>query len=305
MKIIDAQLHDPAPRLDWGAASPVVRQDLRTELTLGWLDALGIDAAIMNSADQDWAERAAGQFPGRFAAVQNVPAAQFSGPHNSDPSLPAAAGLIESMAEKKARGILGARVITTFPTTGEEVARVEAGGYDELFRACERLRVPLFLMISRHLPLAERVAGKYPGLTLIIDHFGLPQPPYEDRDEPPFQALPGLLRLARYPNVAVKFCGAPGLSDRGFPFADVWPALHQVIDAFGPHRLMWASDIARFYGRIGFEKPYQKAQGPYPGKHTYAESLHFIRDTTELSPDDKQWILGGTVQQVFNWPSPK
>ena len=302
MKIIDAQLHDPGPRLDWSAADPVTRQDLRTELTLAWLDALGIDATIMFSTDQDWVARAAGQFPERFAAIQNVPAASFAGPHNHDTSRPNAAELIESVAAKRTRGILGVRVIATFPKTGEEIANLQAGVYDDIFAACERQQVPVFLMISQYLPLAERVAAAYPGLTLIVDHLGIPQPPFEDRDDPPFKALPDLLRLARYPNVMVKFCGGPGLSARGFPFDDVWSALQQVVAAFEPQRLMWASDIARFQGRIGFGPPLAKAQAHYPGKHTYAESLHFIRDTAELSAEDKQWILGGTVQRVFGWP---
>ncbi len=72
-----------------------------------------------------------------------------------DASLPDATGLIESVAAKRSKGNLGVRVIATFPKTGEEIANLQAGVYDEIFAACEQQQVPLFFMISQYLPLAE------------------------------------------------------------------------------------------------------------------------------------------------------
>ena len=37
-----------------------------------------------------------------------------------------------------------------------------------------------------------------------------------------------------------------------------------------------------------------------PG-HDYVESLGFVRDTDELSPEQKEEILGGTARRVFRW----
>ena len=64
------------------------------------------------------------------------------------------------------------------------------------------------------------------------------QPPLMTPDPEAFQRLPELLALARYPNVAAKISAVPALSRQKYPFADLWPCLHRVVDEFGPDRLM-------------------------------------------------------------------
>jgi hypothetical protein len=43
-------------------------------------------------------------------------------------------------------------------------------------------------------------------------------------------------------------------------------------------------------------------QGGYEGKHTYAESLNFVRYCEALTDDEKEQILGGTVRRLLGWP---
>jgi predicted TIM-barrel fold metal-dependent hydrolase len=74
----------------------------------------------------------------------------------------------------------------------------------------------VFLFITGWLPLAARIAEHFPGLTLILDHLGLRQPPLDTADDPPFAKLPQLLDLARFANVHVKLCGLPALSQGAF-----------------------------------------------------------------------------------------
>jgi hypothetical protein len=107
-------------------------------------------------------------------------------------------------------------------------------------------------------------------------------------DSPPFKAYPQLLTLGQFPNVGVKVCGLQSLSEQGGHREDVWPYLEQVIEAFGVHRLMWASDITRFYGRIGFDYRFPQAEGNYPGKHTYPDSLHFLLQDERLTSEEKE-----------------
>jgi L-fuconolactonase len=177
--------------------------------------------------------------------------------------------------------------------------RAELLGYEPFFAACEKRGLPMFFWVARFPSAAIEMAERYPDLLLIMDHLTLKQGPTEPRESPPFRSLPQLLALARYPNVAVKFSGAPSLSEGAYPFDDLWPHLHQIVDAFGPDRLMWGSDTSRFAGRIGTRT---LAEVPYPGHHTYAEALHFIRETDELSAGDKASILGGTARRLLGWP---
>jgi hypothetical protein len=66
---------------------------------------------------------------------------------------------------------------------------------------------------------------------------------------------------------------------------------------------MWASDIGRFYGRIGLHTMVVPGtEGHYPGKHTYAESMNFIRYCDDLSDQEKEAILGGSLTRLLGWP---
>lgn len=289
MRIIDAQIHDIGPYWDWLGERDELQHKIMGEVAIGYLDALGVDSVVLfpggHDVHADWLSK---ELPGRFTYVPHV------SPEDD----------VEAVAKDAAAnsGIVGLRALIGWPLDGSEAKRLEDGGWDQVFDACQRHKVPVFLFITGWLPQAASVAERFPELTLIIDHLGLRQPPLDQADTPPFARLPELLALARFPNVHVKLCGLPALSQEAFPFRDAWPALRAITDAFGASRLMWASDTTRFAGRIGIgrhENPYTK--GDYPGKHRYAESLLFVREAEVLSADEKAQILGGTAERVLGW----
>ena len=289
MRIIDAQLHDPAPWMDWTTRDVDTQNDVISELTFAYLDALGIEGVLLFS--DEWGAAAARKHPERFAYVPHV-----------SPDVPDIDAVVADAKAKRAHGLVGLRVLIGWPLDGSEAERLKAGVWDPVFAACQKHGVPVFLFATRHLPLALPVAERYSELQLIIDHIGLRQPPMDEPESPPFKHLDQLLELARFPNVGVKLCGLPSLSREPYPFLDVVPQLRAIVDAFGAERLMWGSDIGRFYGRVGvgrFEVP--NALGDYPGKHTYAEALGFIRYSEALSEAEKTAILGGTIERLLGW----
>lgn len=291
MRIIDAQVHDVGPFWDWTGESDGIQHRIMGEVMIGYLDALGVDSVVLfpggHDPHADWLCR---ELPERFTYVPHV------SPDDED---------VEAVVTDASQnpGIAGLRALIGWPFDGSEVKRLEAGEWDPVFAACERGGVPLFLFISGWLESAVRVAEGFPALKLIVDHLGLRQPPMEQPDDPPFAKLHQLTDLARFANVNVKLCGLPALSNEAFPYRDVNGALRQIVDAFGADRLMWASDTTRFRGRIGigrFQNP--ATLEPYQGKHTYAESLLFIRENEVLDAAEKQAILGGTAARVLDWP---
>lgn len=289
MKIIDAQLHGPGPWLDWRTRDEDVQHDALTEVTLGWLDSLGVQGAIL-FAEEAWAADASAKFPARFAFVPHF--------HLGHGDVDAE---VQKWRSRRDEGALALRIVLGYPTTGEEIEVFRTGAYDAVLASCERWQLPVFLFTTRWPDVAETIAQRHPELLLIVDHLGLAQPPMDTRESPPFKSIDQVLALAKYPNVAVKFCGAPALSEEPYPYNDLWPYVGRFIDAFGADRLMWASDISRFNGRIGyFQIPNTES---YPGKHTYAEALHFIRDSDRLSVEEKELILGGTVKKLLDWPN--
>jgi predicted TIM-barrel fold metal-dependent hydrolase len=98
----------------------------------------------------------------------------------------------------------------------------------------------------------------------------------------PFASFAQLLALAELPNVAVKCSGAAALSAEPYPFADLWPHLHALLEAFGLGRVMWGSDATRV-----------------ASLHTYREALNQITETTELTAAEKRELLGGTARKLL------
>ena len=89
--------------------------------------------------------------------------------------------------------------------------------------------------------------------------------------------------MAKHANVMVKISAFYALGRKTPPYVDLVPLIRRVFDAFGPERLMWASDC-----------PFQVVD------HTYEDSIGLIRDRLDfLSAEDKQLILRKTAEDLF------
>ena len=98
----------------------------------------------------------------------------------------------------------------------------------------------MFLQIQVHedqllalLPLLEGFPPK-----LLIDHCGRPSPD-AGLEAPAFQAL---LTLGRGGRASVKLSGYIKFSRESHPFADTWPFVRALVDAFTLDACMWGSD---------------------------------------------------------------
>jgi L-fuconolactonase len=281
VEIIDAQLHMPRPWAEWNHGEESLF-DLAGELVLAHMDAAGVNRAVL-SARPDWCRVVLPRYPDRLAAI-------WGHDETADDIEEQVAGTL-SMP-----GVIGIRVLASWPP--ENIERFRAGAFDALFDAAERHNVPVCVFVSGNLPDLAPVASRYPDLTLVIDHFGLRQPPFSEIDDPPWRGIDDLVKLAEFPNVSAKVSGAPTLSAEPYPFPDIWPHLDRVFTAFGIGRCMWGSDQHRVFGRVyGRTKDY----GRYPGYHSYAEALHYLLDSNELSKTDKQGLLGGNLRRIMRW----
>jgi predicted TIM-barrel fold metal-dependent hydrolase len=83
-------------------------------------------------------------------------------------------------------------------------------------------------------PLIDQLLER--GVRVVVDHFGRPDPALGTQD-PGFKALLGFGKTGR---VWVKVSGAYRCAAPGSPF--VADATQQLIEQFGPDRLMWGSD---------------------------------------------------------------
>ncbi|MSO81382.1 MAG: amidohydrolase [Alphaproteobacteria bacterium] len=139
----------------------------------------------------------------------------------------------------KQPGFLGLRYIFIIP--GRENWATD-GTMDWIYKACEDKGIPLGLLAFSFLPHLAKVAERHPRLRLLVDHLGVS--PME-KDDKAFATLPDLLKLAKYPNVAVKLSGAPVHSSDPYPYRNIHDKMKAIFDAFGPNRCFWGTDLSR------------------------------------------------------------
>ena len=304
MEIIDAQVHLNQLTPDWKTAP--LDEVLATGIQA--MDAVGIDKVLIGEAQgfspkmlpvgeelpngavrttYPFSERAVQLHPDRFIYHVRV--------DSRDPELDRILSEVHSHP-----GAHSIRIVPV-PQTGE-VARLERGEYDALFAAAERHRVPVFAWVPGRAHLLEPYVKKFPKLQFIVDHCGVGVAPLRSGELPVTMAtsltptlservaeLGRVCELARYANIAIKWCHAPGLlSEEEYPYRDLMPLLRKVIDAFGVERIMWASDYTVARDQNG---------------NSWAQCLYYILDSTELTDSEKEWLLGGSLRRALDWSS--
>ena len=93
-----------------------------------------------------------------------------------------------------------------------------------------------------------------------------------------------LCALAKHPNVAVKASGMPSFSTQDYPFRDVHDAIHRLVDAFGPRRTFWGTDLTRM-----------------PCSYRECIDLFTKEQRSWLSGSDLEWVMGRGVCEWLGW----
>jgi predicted TIM-barrel fold metal-dependent hydrolase len=177
--------------------------------------------------------------------------------------------------------------------TLDEAKAFAEGAYIPLLEIAQDVGLPVCLFIPGYVELLEPYVQRFPELTFVIDHCGMGFPGIPpDRPEPEARSAQAVgyfdqvLRLAEFPNVALKWSHA---QDRfgvpRYPYDELRPLLRSAIEAFGADRLLWASDKSVMFG------------------HTWTDLLHCVRDDSELSQEEREWILGRSARRILQWPS--
>jgi predicted TIM-barrel fold metal-dependent hydrolase len=196
----------------------------------------------------------------------------FRGVCRVNPADPAAPDRLADLTEQ---GFHGVRLSPAADASGEWIRGPLMG---PLWRRTQSLGVPMqiYTPITRITDLVP-LLDQCPDLDVVIDHMAdcpIDQP----------QELDKLLALARYPRVFVKISHLWSISREVYPWLDAQEFVRRVYDAFGPQRIMWATDWPVCNGWTSYEK-----------------TLSVVRDDMSfLNEDDKSWILSKTIERV--WP---
>ncbi len=289
MQIIDAQIHRPEPGAGFAGRPESLLLDVSVELAREALDSVGVDVAVIVSAPE-FHVRAAELYPDRFMACQPIDLARAI----HDPAW--LDELLDQVHEQ--RHVVAARLVVRSWRDGQLFPGVDWPGVARVSGEVGARGLPVFIQAAGRLLALAEIVGEQPGTIFILDHLGLDQHPSAVSGDP-WQHLPDVLAMAAFPNVAVKATGVNTLAGTPYPFPDIWPGLRSVIDAFGADRVMWGSDFTR----LRFA-PRSTTLGPRAGWFgSYAESLGYVRYAGQLSEEEREWLLSGTVRAITRWPS--
>ena len=283
LEIIDAQIHEPYPGAPFYDEYRDLLSLVQVELAREAMDAVGVDMTLA-ATDENFINEAHKRYPGRFPGV-----------HTFSPTHPDLAGEVRRIRASPA--MAAGRLLIANALTAQMRPEFDAGVFDPVYATAEEVGLPIFNSThggcARLAPIIER----HPNLTVIVDHIGVAQHPVSPREAMSWRTFPDLLELARYPNVAVKLCGAPLLSEQQYPFDDLWPKLEQLFAAFGVERIMWASDYTRM--RVA-----DLPTGERPRKRglSYADCKDFLLRSDRISLEDKRMLFGGAARRLLALP---
>ena len=278
MMIIDSQVHIWAPETPEkpyateDASSPHRPQPFGHEELLREMAVAKVDRAIVvpptwEGNRNDTSLEAARLHPDRFAVMGRLPL-----------NHPASRSRLATW--KKQPGMLGIRC--TF-RQGRTRAWLDDGTADWFWGLAERYAIPVMVFAPQAVAKLGEIAKRHPGLRMIIDHMGLSS---DLRGKPLGPAVDTLLTLAPLANVAVKASGLPVYVTDPYPFPTLHPQIRRVVDAFGPSRVFWGTDLSHL------PCPYRQAVT------LFTEELDFLSDS------DREWIMGRGIAEWLNWPLP-
>jgi L-fuconolactonase len=274
MEIIDSQVHVwPADRPD----RPLGRRGLdRTpygyEELIAGMDRAGVNRAILvppsYDADRnDYVIEAVQKLPGRFAIMGRV-------------SLKAGGGRGLLKGWRAQPGMLGVRL--TFHRDDDRPWLTD-GTADWIWGEAETNDIPVMVHAPERLPVIGDIAARHPALRIIVDHMGFAR---ETMDDAADAGADRMIALAGHPNVFVKVSALPCFSTAPYPFANLRAPLRKVIEAFGPQRSFWGSDITRV-----------------PSTCSYRQVVtHFTEGLDFLSASDLEWVMGRGLAACLRWP---
>lgn len=269
-RIVDSHVHvwKHDPKYPFASGANVPARDATPEMLLALMKANGVSKTVIIQVihykyDNRYVADVLKQYPGVFRGVCRV-----------DPLDPAAPDHLSSWTEQ---GFHGVRISPAADVSGDWI---RGPLMPPLWKRCLDLKIPMTVLapITRMtdvVPLMDRT----PDLTLVIDHMA------DCPIDQPAQ-LEKLIALRRYPNVFVKISHTWSISKQTYPWLDAQHYVKRLYDAFGPQRLMWATDW-----------PILETWT------TYDKALTVVQDKMPfLNADDKQWLLDKTVGRV--WPFP-
>jgi predicted TIM-barrel fold metal-dependent hydrolase len=153
-----------------------------------------------------------------------------------------------------------------------------------LWREAERLGAVFnFYILPHQMPMLEDMAGRFPGVKIVIDHLGKPDLHAPD----PWEDFRKMFRLKRFPQVWVSASEPYEISlTKQYPYHDTYPFFKATYEEFGGKQLIWGTG----YPKPRWELPMDK-------------ELAFVDQALDFyTPEDRELILGKNALRIWKFP---
>ena len=251
------------------------------EMLIDDMDAHGCTHAVLiqtiyHGWDNTYVADCAKQYPKRLKAHGLI-----------DPTAPDVAETMEFWI--KEHGLHGMRFSPIYYANGQQGGDswLNASQTHAVWKKAEQLGAVFnFFIAPKQLPKLETMVRAHPDVPVIIDHLSQINLGADD-PEPDFRLL---LNMAKYPNVRVKVSELSSVSKSGqYPFADAYPHVKRVYEAFGPDRLLFGTGYPGS-ARAAYNRP------------SLDKALDlFRREMTFFSRDDCAKILGQNAINLWGF----
>jgi predicted TIM-barrel fold metal-dependent hydrolase len=249
------------------------------ERLLGEMESAGVDRAVLVpvSYHDDYLADCLRRFPDRFAGIGLQP-----------PGEPSAEAY---RARRDALGLQGIRLFDLGDPATTDIERLPCFPLlAEFARAGDKL---WFYGDGAQMELLERVLFALPELTVVLNHLGYwPSALSVDehgrpRFSRPYSAdnLAAAVRLARFPRTHVLFSGLYAFTRRPWPYNDLRPVTTALLEAFGPGRLLLATDFPWTAAEPGYLETVQTLDAQFP----------------DLPAAERSLIRGATAADLFGF----
>ncbi|HEX7936542.1 MAG TPA: amidohydrolase family protein [Paraburkholderia sp.] len=264
----DETRYPPAPlfgkRSEWSQERPNT-----VEALIEAMDEAGVaKAAVVHSSttygfDNSYVVDGCNQYKDRLAAVGSV-----------DMLADDVQAVIVSWA---ARGLAGLRIFTGGSTKDFDPSELDNPRSFRAWEMLAELKLPMCIQTGPvGLPQVRMLAGKFPGVNIILDHLGRP----DVLDGPPYANAASLFALADLPNIYLKL--TPRIfGDVKKDKASAETFFPRVVEAFGAERLAWGSNFPTSPGTL---------------KEILANAEEGLAC---LGEKDRAWIFSKTAQKLY------
>ena len=155
-----------------------------------------------------------------------------------------------------------------------------------LWKEAEKLGAVFnFYMTPQQMPQLEEMAGRFPGVKIVIDHAGSPDLKAPDC-WPEFRKM---FKLKKFPQVWISSSEPYEMSqmaNKKYPFEDTWPFYKAIYEEFGGKQIIWGTG----YPRPRWELPMDK-------------ELEFVDKYCSFYTDeDRELILGKNALRIWKFP---